>query len=364
LDGDNEFKEDNDIKKQCYLDEAYELFKTINEKHIPNYEFKTGASASKENIFKIDSLTKTNSPEVQLNEVMIKSDNKQSHFKIAFANTLVKESNILSSIRGKANLNNDRVQKLGNVIRTARKENADILLFPEFFIPIDLLSSIVDYAKKNDKMVITGLEHVVIGNYVYNFIVTIIPLKIGSVKDAIVIPRLKNHYAHIEQHIIEGNHKEVPKPKTYRYDLFIWKNLYFSSYYCFELANIHHRGLWKNKSDLIIGVEWNKDTPYYSNIVEATSRDLHCFFAQVNTSQFGDSRLTKPVQSALKDVLRLKGGDNDALLVANFETKSLREFQRKTYALTHGDNEFKPLPPDFDSELVLKRINNEAVLKN
>src|SRR5690606_16107957 len=30
LDGDNEFKEDNDIKKQCYLDEAYELFKTIN----------------------------------------------------------------------------------------------------------------------------------------------------------------------------------------------------------------------------------------------------------------------------------------------------------------------------------------------
>lgn len=354
---------DNDNEEShCLLNKAFSLFHKINEKHIPSYELKTGGKASKEMIVSIESITKSNSPTVWLNEIKLGSTISQDKFKIAFANTNVTESNILRGIRGKANLSSDRIQKLGEVIRSARKENADIILFPEFFIPIDLLSSVVDYARKNEKMVVTGLEHIAIGDYAYNFIVTIIPTNIGGVKDAIIIPRLKNHYAHAEQHIIEGNHKKVPKPMVYRYDLFIWKNLYFSSYYCFELANIHHRGLWKNKIDLMIGVEWNKDTPYYSNIVEATSRDLHCFFAQVNTSQFGDSRLTRPVESALKDILRLKGGENDALLVASLGTKELREFQRQTFSLTHAKKEFKPLPPDFDPALVLKRINGESVI--
>lgn len=355
--------DENPFDRKCMLNDGYSLFQKVNQKHIPNYEWDTGGSANRDNIFTIDSIIKSNSPEVWLNEIRVIDDEKKEEFKIAFANTHVHENNILSSIRGKPNLSKDRILRLGNVIRAARKENADILLLPEFFIPIDLLSSMVDYARKNEKMVVTGLEHIIADGHAYNFIITILPVTIGGIKDAIVIPRLKNHYAHIEQHIIDGNHYKVPQPSIYRYDLFIWKNLYFSTYYCFELANIHHRGLWKNKSDLVIGVEWNKDTPYYSNIVEATSRDLHCFFAQVNTSQFGDSRLTKPVESAQKDVLRLKGGHNDALLVATFGTKELREFQRQTYAITHVKKEFKPLPPDFDMKLVLKRINGKSVLR-
>ncbi|MCZ4244257.1 reverse transcriptase domain-containing protein [Pedobacter punctiformis] len=347
---------------QCMLNESYELFQKLNRKHIPRYEWQNEGKVSRDKIYKIESVIKSNSPEVWLNEIRVNNDVIQDKFKIAFANTRVEEDNILKGIRGKSSLNKIRIRRLGNIIRSARKENADILLFPEFFIPIDLLSSIVDYARKNEKMVVTGLEHVTVGKYAYNFIVTILPVNIGGVKDAVIIPRLKNHYAHVEQHIIEGNHMIVPKPSRYRYDLCIWNNLYFSSYYCFELANIHHRGLWKNKIDLAIGVEWNKDTPYYSNIVEATSRDLHCFFAQVNTSQFGDSRLTQPVESALKDILRLKGGDNDALLVATFGTKELRDFQRQTFSLTHQQKRYKPLPPDFDIELVLKRINNKSVL--
>jgi len=348
----------------CMLDEAYDLFQKANRiTHIPDYEWLPGGAVSKGEIFTIDAITKSNSPEVRLNEIRVKDDEKRNEFKVAFVNTKVIEGNILSSIRGKANMGKERMKSLGEIIKSARKENADILLFPEFFIPLDLLSSIVDYARKNEKMVTTGLEHVRIAEYAYNFIVTVLPVTIGGVKDSVIIPRLKNHYAHLEQHVIEGNHAKVPKPSIYRYDLFVWKNIYFSTYYCFELANIHHRGLWKNKTDLMVGIEWNKDTPYYSNIVEATSRDLHCFFAQVNTSQYGDSRFTKPMETALKDLLRLKGGENDAVLVVSFEIKSLREFQRQTYSITHSKGEFKPLPPDFNVELVIKRIRGESVLR-
>jgi len=85
------------------------------------------------------------------------------------------------------------------------------------------------------------------------------------------------------------------------------------------LANVWHRSLFKSKLDLLVGVEWNKDTNYFSNIVESCSRDLHCYIAQVNTSQFGDSRITQPVESARLDILRLKGGTNDAILIAEID---------------------------------------------
>ena len=112
----------------------------------------------------------------------------------------------------------------------------------------------------------------------------------------------------------------------------------------------------------MVGVEWNKDTNYFSNIVESCSRDLHCYIAQVNTSQFGDSRLTQPAESARLDMLRLKGGINDAILVTEIDLGKIREFQRKTFGITHHKKEFKPLPPDFEVDNVLKRINNESVL--
>jgi len=150
--------------------------------------------------------------------------------------------------------------------------------------------------------------------------------------------------------------RRTPKPS--RYEIINYRNIYFSVCYCFELANISHREKLKAKIDLLIGVEWNKDTPYFSNIVESTSRDLHCFVAQVNTSKFGDTRLTQPKDTATKDLLKLKGGLNDTILVGQIDIQKLRNFQRVKSSI-NTSKEFKPLPPDFSLDEVLKRINNQ-----
>jgi hypothetical protein len=94
--------------------------------------------------------------------------------------------------------------------------------------------------------VITGLEHVTIDNVSFNFIVTILPFVKDGIKDAVVVYRLKNHYTH-EKLMIHTNHFKVPKPTQYIYDLFIWKGIYFSPYYCFELADVKHRSLLREK---------------------------------------------------------------------------------------------------------------------
>lgn len=346
---------------EFYLDEAFERFLLLNKNHIPSYELND--KDLRNNIYKRKNQQKRNSPIVNTQEIIVGNQRKKNQqFRIAFANTSVNEPNIISSIRGTPNLSSERYDKLARIVKKARMDRSDVLLFPEFFIPINLLSSIVKYSERNEVLVVTGLEHIKIQNTIFNFIVTILPFELNGVKDAVVVFRLKNHYAHSEELLINGNHYKTALPNTHRYDIFNWENLYFCPYYCFELANVWHRSLFKGKLDLLIGVEWNKDTNYFSNIVESCSRDLHCYVAQVNTSQFGDSRLTQPVESARLDILRLKGGLNDSILVADIDLKKLREFQRKTFEITNQYKEYKPLPPDYDVNYVLKRINNESIL--
>jgi len=359
----NDENPNNKQDYKFYLKDAFDLYLRLNRNHIPKHI--TEDPRYRDNFFigHQESLNIDKSRPTTVHELRVGNGEKNANPKIAFANTQVDEVSIVKSIRKTPDLSIQRYRKIASILKKARVEKADILLFPEFFMPINLLSSIARFSQKNEMLTVVGLEHLTIDSVSFNFVVTCLPITVNGILDAVIVIRLKNHYAPIEELLIEGNHCLVPKPSVYRYDLFIWKNIYFSTYYCFELANSLHRSLLKAKIDLLIGIEWNKDTSYYSNIVEAVSRDLHSYVAQVNTSQFGDSRLTRPVESARKDLLRLKGGINDAILVSKINIESLREFQRKKFSITHHLKEFKPLPPDFALVDVLKRIENKSMIE-
>ncbi len=348
--------------KYFYLEEAYKLYKAANKNHIADYILRD--KNFNEKFFKIspEELNFDDVNPVKIQELTVKTSLENlSSPRIAFANTEVKEENIVRSMRGDANLDKVRYKKLASILKKARKEKADVLLFPECFIPINLLSSIVRYSERNQCLTITGLEHLKIHKTAFNFIITILPVKIDGIKDSIVVFRIKNHYSPGEEFLAGKNHLVIPKPKPYRYDIFNWRNIYFSSFYCFELANSLHRSLFKGKIDLLVAVEWNRDTNYFSNIVEASSRDLHVFVAQVNTSQYGDTRLTQPVDTNGKDILKLKGGINDAILIASINIDKLREFQRQKIITSEVTGDFKPLPPDFSFDDVMKRIKNKSI---
>lgn len=76
-------------------------------------------------------------------------------------------------------------------------------------------------------------------------------------------------------------------------------------YCCFEPASIEDRSLFPAYADVIVAVEWNKDINYYSNILESLSRDLLCYCVQVNSSDYGDSRITMPSKTEMKDIIKL-----------------------------------------------------------
>ena len=128
---------------------------------------------------------------------------------------------------------------------------------------------------------------------------------------------------------------------------------------CYELASINDRSLFQSYADFIVAIEMNRDVNYFSNIVESLSRDIHCYFIQVNTSEYGDSRITKPSKTENKDIVRTKGGINSTILVDEIDIKSLRKFQIKGYHLQNKDKSFKYTPPGFDPDVVLKKIRGE-----
>lgn len=347
--------------EEFYLDEAFKLYEKINGHH---YSVLTTTTEERKKQFfdrnQFDICKVAFDPSISINEFRIDAENKFSaNPKISLANTLLDEANFIKSLEGEPELTSERYEVFAKLLNASREEKADLFLMPECSVPYELVSSFAKYAERSQMLIVAGLEHWVANKISHNFLVTIVPFSIDGIKDAVVLFRLKNHYSHHEEKEVRGRGLVVPKPSTYRYDLINWRGLYFAPYYCVELADIYHRSIFRSKLDLVIASEWNKDTPYFSNIVESLARDLHCYIAQVNNSEFGDSRLTQPTETAKKDILKLKGGINHTILVGEIDLNKLREFQAKYYELTENDNSFKPVPPDMKIKNVKKRQKNE-----
>lgn len=290
-------------------------------------------------------------------EITLPSSPKKKSLKVAIANHKVNISELSSSIHGNSIITEERKANLIKLLNTAKKLKADFVVLPENSVPFEWLEFLNFYVKKNEIGVVCGLEHLNQNNVVYNYQAVILPISFAGMNDAFLSLRLKNHYSHREKMVIEDYGYKVPEPIKSRYELYKWCGVSFSTYNCFELADILHRSIFTSKVDFIVATEYNQDTEYFSNIVESATRDIHCFFIQVNSSDFGDSRITKPSKSYKKDLIRLKGGENDTVLTATINIQELRNFQLKGYKLQKEDEErFKPTPPGFNRSNVKKRM--------
>ncbi|KUJ50914.1 reverse transcriptase domain-containing protein [Chryseobacterium sp. JAH] len=354
-------------------DDSFNLYYFIN------YSWKVGFSIKKREklknkYFQISVLNSTGN--IQALNIDIKGDNLKDEKlngidkSVAIANMKVHLSDMFASIHNNANVKKDRRKLVFNLINDADRSNADLLVFPEVSIPYSWIRLLAERSHKRYMGIVAGLEHWVNKNkIVFNFLVTILPFKINHYNTSLVKLRLKNHYSHSETHLIKGYRLKIPnqdKKDCFKmtYDLFHWRKTYFSVYNCFELADIYHRSIFKSKVDFIIASEYNRDTNYFSDIAGAWVRDIHSYFIQVNSSDFGDSRIIQPAKSYEKDLVQVKGGINSVVLIDKLKISDLRAFQFKEYHLQKDDIDkgktaLKPTPPDFDRDNVKIRIKNK-----
>lgn len=298
-------------------------------------------------------------------EYVIPSDEKNSNTiksnkRVGIANMNVDKDIIEKTALNQVNLSPERRKDLFRIINEAIANKCDVLVLPELSVPYQWIDLLAAECKKNQIAIIAGLTYLVTNSkYALNIVVTILPFIENDYKSCVIIPRVKNHYAPKEKTLLCSYGYHVPKEVKSIYHLFHWKKSYFSVYSCFELASIEERCLMKSKVDFIVATELNSDTNYYSDIAGSWVRDIHSFFIQVNTSEYGDSRIMKPSKSVEKNMVIVKGGKNSTLLIDDLDIDALRKFQLPGYAGQEAKGVFKNTPPRFNQSDVKTRINDK-----
>lgn len=248
----------------------------------------------------------------------------------------------------------------------------DIFVLPELSLPIYELMGYCLYSSRHERAFVSGMEYVVKGDTVYNYIITCLPITIYGQRDAIPVIRLKNHYAPVElKDIINKKGKKVPPETTVWQNLYHWHGHVFTSYYCYELASIKERSFFYSKIDAMYCPVFNRDTYYFNNIAESMARDMHCYFILCNVSHYGDSRVTKPGSHMMMNIMKDKGGntiDNKAVVLsATLDVDGLRAFQKLTLSQQKEQEKntgYKKTPPDYDKAMVKKRETQRFLFPN
>lgn len=269
-----------------------------------------------------------------------------------------KSSSMIKSF-GKTDTDYDKKLRIA-LDKVSEQENTDIFILPECALSISELKEFCLYSSRRQVAFICGLEYYIKQNYVYNYVVTCLPIKLHGKHDALPVIRLKNYYAPSEIEDIKKKKKNVPA----EYDtqaLYHWHGHVFTTYNCYELCNPKHRSFFFNCIDAMYCPVYNPDTYYFNNIAESTARDMHCFFILSNPSQYGDSRVSIPAAHMFMNLLKVKGGntsDNEVtILSCNLDYIKLRSFQLGKIVDTNNNEKikFKPLPPGFKEFGVQKR---------
>lgn len=298
------------------------------------------------------------------NNMAIKvSTNRKNKFKIAVANTMLYDSDFENVLRDSPNRKYKRYCELVKMVNEAIKNNVDILVMPEGYVPFEWLPILSRTCAKNQMAIVTGVEHLKLKistgeNNVYNLTAVILPYVEEDYKFAYIHFHPKKYFAPHEKTAIDSYRCNAIEGNEYQ--LFCWNDLWFPVYCCYELTSITDRALFQSYADAVIAVEWNKDTNYYSSIMESLSRDLHCYCIQVNTSKYGDSRIIQPTKTEEKDILNVKGGITSTILIDNIDVEALRNFQLKGNLLqmsSHKGIPFKPTPPNFEYDILQDKIN-------
>lgn len=294
------------------IDELFTIFTKINS---INPKFKIEQSHSKNG----------------LETITYHAMDKIENVTVGVASILLRERecfNVVKDPRRHLTFKNKR--DLFSLLNTAERNGARIIVMPELYLPIAWLGDVCNFARKARFTIVTGIQYIKNDTRIFNFIANIQPFYTST--DI----KYRNIFTHIREKYVYSP-KEIEKLKSYKLinSPRDWVTIYnlchqytYSNRLCYEFTNISSRALLKNKIELILVPEFNKDTNYFSNIIEATVRDNMCFIAQSNASQYGDSCITGPYKTEQKNILKIKGAKNNNMLVEDIEIYKLMKYKQ------------------------------------
>ncbi|MDO5519743.1 MAG: reverse transcriptase domain-containing protein [bacterium] len=262
----------------------------------------------------------------------IEVDNKEvDSIRVGIVNTSITEEEALKVLEDPIVMcTYARKVKLFKLLNIAAEEKVDYLVFPEFYMPLLWINEISMFAKQMGITIITGMQYITFGKVAYNYTCIIARAEDNKHhRNSVVFFREKNFYAPDEKfELAKRGYRCKDREKPFYYVIKDGK-VVFSTVLCFEFTDILSRAILKSLINVLFIPQLNKDTHYFSSVVEATARDLHAFVIQSNTAKYGDSRITLPAKTAYREIAQVKGGLNDVILVNEINLEEFCEFQRQ-----------------------------------
>lgn len=285
--------------------------------------------------------------------IVEKTDERKRILKVAVSNVRIEED-LLEESLVKDKYAFKYYQALCELIKVARSSKADMLLLPELSMPMLWIPALQRASAKNDLVIVCGLHYYRIKDAVVNLTATILPYKQDTHMYACVDLHKKVFFGPEEEKMIR-RYGYIPSPGD-TFTMYVWKDVYFPVYCCFELASPRERIAFSGYTDVLAAVEWNKDVNFYDHIISSLSRDMSCFCVQANNSIYGDSRIEQPKKTAEKTILRVSGGENWSVQVASLDIEKIRICQ----ITNDGGKEFKAPAPDLDHGVAQCKINGRS----
>ena len=274
---------------------------------------------------------------------------------VALTNFKTDDSDWAAMANGKPNLSVHRYHRISELVNQTinLSPRPDYVLFPELSLPISWVNSIAGKLSLAGISLIAGTEYRHFsGNKILSETCLVLTdnrlgfpalVKIWQPKlepavgeDKELISRFGKlwHYSRLRS--------QLEKP------IYVHNGTHFGIMMCSELQNSKARIRFQGEVDALMVLSWNQDLETFSSLIEATALDIHAYTVLVNNRKYGDSRVRSPAkESFMRDLARVRGGENDFVIAVTLDIDALRAFQSRAKRWPKKGDKFKPRPEGF-----------------
>jgi hypothetical protein len=271
---------------------------------------------------------------------------------VALTNLRTEDSDWAATACNKPNLSRKRYQKISKLVNDVLKLNPrpDYVLFPELSIPLRWLNSITARLSAAGISLIAGMEYRHgEGNKILSEAALVLADNRLGYPTFVKIwqPKLEPAVGEDKELTVKFG-KEWDLSKNSQKPIYVHNGVNFGVMVCSELQNSKVRIRFQGAVDALMVLSWNKDLDTFASLIESAALDIHAYTILVNNRKYGDSRVRSPAkESFLRDIARLRGGDNDFVVAATLDIDALRAFQSRAKRWPEDGDKFKPVPEGF-----------------
>lgn len=271
---------------------------------------------------------------------------------VALTNLRTEDTDWAATACNKPNLSRKRYQKISKLVNDVLKLNPkpDYVIFPELSIPLRWLNSIAGRLSAAGISLIAGTEYRhKDGNKILSEAALILADNRLGYPAFVKIwqPKLEPAVGEDKELTVKYG-KEWDIPEKALKPIYIHNGFNFGVMVCSELQNSKARIRFQGAVDALMVLSWNRDLDTFSSLIESAALDVHAYTILVNNRKYGDSRVRSPAkENFLRDIARLRGGDNDFVVAATLDIGALRTFQSRAKRWPEEGDKFKPVPEGF-----------------